>query len=68
MMTNPINSYEALLERIWADEDFKKRFFADPKPILAEVGVKVPDSVKVEVHENRPDWQNYILPRNVLKW
>lgn len=64
MMTNPINSYEALIERIWADEDFKKRFFADPKPILAEAGVKVPDSlVKVEVHEDGPNLRNYVLPR-----
>jgi len=62
-MTNQINSYEALLERVWADEDFKNSFIADPKPILAKIGAKVPDSVKVEVHENRPDWQNIILPR-----
>lgn len=63
MMTNPLNSYEALLKRVWADEDFKKRFIADLKPILVEVGAKVPDSVKVEVHEDGPDLRNYILPR-----
>lgn len=51
-MTNPINSSEALLDQVWADEDFKTRFIADLKAILAEVGVKVPDSsVKVEVHQ-----------------
>ncbi len=49
MMTNPINSYEAFIERVWTDEDFKNLFKRDPKLILAEVGVKVPDSsVKVE--------------------
>ena len=63
-MTNPINSYEALLERIWADEDFKKGFIADPKPVLADAGVKVSDSsVKVEVHEDEPNLRNYVLPR-----
>ncbi len=62
-MTNQINSYEALLERVWADEDFKNGFIADPKPILAKIGAKVPDSVKVEVHEDGPDLQSYILPR-----
>lgn len=63
-MTNPINSYEALLERIWADEDFKKDFIADPKPVLADAGVKVRDSlVKVEVHADGPNLRNYVLPR-----
>lgn len=62
-MTNPLNSYEALLNRVWTDEDFKKRFIADPKTILAEVGAKVTDSVKVEVHEDGSGLRNYILPR-----
>lgn len=63
-MTNPNNSYEALIERVWTDEDFKNRFIAHPKAILAEVGVKVPDSlVKVEVHEDGPNLRNYVLPR-----
>lgn len=62
-MTNPINSYEALLEQVWADTDFKDHFIADPKPILIAIGAKVPSSVKVEVHEDRPDLLNYILPR-----
>lgn len=50
-MTNHINSYEALLERVWANEDFKNGFIADPKPILAKIGAKVPDSVTAELHE-----------------
>lgn len=62
-MTNLSNSYEALLERVWSDEDFKNRFIADPKPILAEVGSQVPDSVKIEVHEDGPNLRNYVLPR-----
>jgi len=63
MMMNPINSYEALLERVWTDVDFKDRFIADPKPVLAEVGAMIPNPIKVEVHEDSPDLQNYILPR-----
>lgn len=61
-MTNSKNSYEALLEWLWTDKDFKNRFIADPKPILASVGVKVPDSIKIEVHEDGPNLRNYVLP------
>ncbi len=63
-MTIPFYFYEALLERLWDDEDFKKRFIAGPKTILAEVGVRVVDSsLEFEVHEDKPNLQNYILPR-----
>ena len=60
-MTNKLDSYQALLEQIWADEDFKNRFIAYPKAVLAEVGAQVPDSVKVEVHESSPSLRNYVL-------
>lgn len=62
-MTNSSNLYEDLLERIWTDEDFKKRFIADPKSVLVNAGVKVSDSlVKIEVHEDGPNLRNYVLP------
>ncbi|MUG97841.1 NHLP leader peptide family natural product precursor [Scytonema sp. UIC 10036] len=63
-MTNPINTYKVLLEKLWNDEGFKNSFITDPKTILLEHGVNVPESLeKIEVHEDRPDLQNYILPR-----
>jgi hypothetical protein len=65
-MTNQINSYQALVERIHRDEDLKHRFITNPKAILVEVGAKVPDSVKVEVHEDGLNLRNYILPRKDL--
>lgn len=55
-MTNPPNSYEALLKQVWTDEDFKNRFIADPKAVLAEVGAKVPNSLKIEVHEDSSEF------------
>lgn len=62
-MTNRINSYKALLERLWTDENFKNCFIADPKPILCEFGVKVPNFLeKIEVHEDGPNLRNYVLP------
>lgn len=60
-MTNQIESYEALLERVRVDENFKHRFITDPNAVLAEVGAKVPDSVRVEVHEDGQYLRNYIL-------
>ena len=62
-MTKRINFYKLLLERLWSDEQFKNCFIAVPKPILCEFGVTVPEFVKkIEVHEDKPNLRNYILP------
>ncbi len=62
-MTKRINFYKLLLERLWSDEQFKNCFIADPKPILCEFGVKLPEFLKkIEVHEDKPNLRNYILP------
>ncbi|GAA6614334.1 NHLP leader peptide family RiPP precursor [Scytonema sp. NUACC26] len=62
-MTKEINLYKLLLERLWSDEQFRNCFIADPKPILCEFGVTVPDFLKkIEVHEDKPKLRNYILP------
>jgi len=61
-MNNQIKSYEDLLQQVWIDEDFKNRFITNPKAILAEIGVKIPDSVKVEVHEDTLSLKHFVLP------
>jgi hypothetical protein len=61
-MNNQIKSYEDLLQRVWTDENFKNRFITNPKAILAEIGVKIPDSVKVEVHEESLNLKHFVLP------
>jgi Nitrile hydratase, alpha chain len=57
-----INTYEILQERILKDENFRNKFVDDPKPVLAKVGVIIPDSVKVEVHVNNASTINLVLP------
>lgn len=51
-----------VLERVWSDEALRNNLFNNPKQVLAEVGVKLPDSVTVQVHENTSSLVNYILP------
>ena len=62
-MTNRNNSYKTLIERLWTDENFKNCFIANPKLILCEFGVKVPNFLeKIEVLEDGPNLRNYVLP------
>ncbi|MEG4531696.1 NHLP leader peptide family RiPP precursor [Microcoleus sp. D2_18a_D3] len=53
---------QAVLERVWSDEQLKNNLFNNPKDVLAEFGMKLPDSVAVEVHENTSNLMNYVLP------
>jgi hypothetical protein len=61
-MKNQIKSYEALLEHLWADEQLKSNFLANPKATLAEMGVHISNSITVEVHEDSLELKNLVLP------
>ncbi|MEG4852923.1 NHLP leader peptide family RiPP precursor [Microcoleus sp. B5-D4] len=53
---------QEVLERVWSDEQLRNNLFNNPKDVLAEFGMKLPDSVAVEVHENSSNLMNYVLP------
>lgn len=50
------------LDRLWSDEGLKQRLFSDPKPVLKEFGLDIPQNVKVHVHENDNKVFNAVLP------
>lgn len=52
-----------LCVRCWTDPNFKARFLQDPKGILLDLGVEVPEDVKkINVVENTPDTAYFVLP------
>lgn len=61
-MKNQIKNYEALLERLSADEQLKNNFIANPKATLAEMGLYISNSITVEVHEDTLELKNLVLP------
>lgn len=50
------------LDRVWSDEALRKRLITEPKPVLKEFGLQIPDSKSVQIHENTPTLMNIILP------
>lgn len=50
------------LQKIWNDPEFKKKLFANPKPVLAELGMNVPAGQNVKIWENTPHEMNFVLP------
>ena len=61
-MTEQKNALARLFAACWKDEALKARFMADPKAVLAEYDMPVPDNMDVKVVENADDCVHITLP------
>ena len=61
-MTEQKNALARLFAACWKDEALKARFMSDPKAVLAEYDMPVPDNLDVKVVENADDCVHITLP------
>jgi hypothetical protein len=61
-MTEQKNQLASLFAACWKDEALKARFMADPKAVLAEHGMAVPDGMDVKVVENADNCVHITMP------
>jgi hypothetical protein len=61
-MNNQAEIYQQLSQRLQSDEDFKNQFVSQPKLILTEMGINIPNSVQIEVHEDTATVRNFVIP------
>ena len=61
-MTEPRNALARLFAACWKDEALKARFLSDPKAVMKEHGLDVPDGIEVKVVENADDRVHITLP------
>ena len=61
-MTEQKNALTQLFAACWKDEALKARFMSDPKAVLKEHGLDVPDGIDVKVVENADDCVHITLP------
>ena len=62
-MTEQQNQLAALFAACWKDEALKARFMNDPKAVLAERGIDVPDNIDVNVVENSDNTVHITMPK-----
>lgn len=56
-------SFAKVIAKSWNDPAFKERLMSDPKAVLAESGVSVPEGVNVNVYEStQQNWALVIPP------
>ena len=61
-MTEERNQLAELFAACWKDDALKQRFMSDPKAVLAEYDMPVPDGIDVKVVENADDCVHITLP------
>ena len=61
-MTDENNTLALLFAACWKDEALKARFMADPKAVLDEYGMPVPEGMDVKVVENSDSHVHITLP------
>jgi hypothetical protein len=61
-MTEERNALAKVFAACWKDEALKARFMADPKAVLAEYNMPVPDGMDVNVVENSDNCVHITMP------
>lgn len=51
-----------IVARCWSDDEFKARFIKDPKAVLTEYEVAVPEGIEIEVVANTEEKHYFLLP------
>ena|SRR6187401_2964935 len=55
---------EKIVARAWKDDEFRRRFVADPKAQFEEhLGTRLPESLKMMVHEESADSLHFVIPQ-----
>ena len=61
-MTEERNQLAELFAACWKDDALKQRFMSDPKSVLAEYDMPVPDGMNVKVVENADNCVHITMP------
>ena len=61
-MTEERKALTDLFAACWKDDALKARFMADPKAVLAERGIDMPDNIDVKVVENSDNTVHITMP------
>ena len=55
---------EKIVARAWTDDEFRRKFVADPKGQFEEhLGTKLPETLTITVHEEGPDSLHFVIPQ-----
>ncbi|MBD2287819.1 NHLP leader peptide family natural product precursor [Microcystis wesenbergii FACHB-1317] len=51
-----------IVARAWRDEAFKQQLLSNPKAVLTEAGMSVPEGTQLQIVEDTPTLRHLVLP------
>ena len=51
-----------VIAQSWSDNDYKASLLDDPRAVLAEAGLNLPDDIEITVTEQKPGHMHLVLP------
>jgi len=55
--------FAKIVAKAWADDDYKKNLIENPKEILKQEGVEIPEKIKINIFENSATELHFVLPK-----
>lgn len=55
-------NWSKLVAKVWSDDALAQRLQNDPKAVLKENGIDVPDGMNITVHQNSPSQLHISVP------
>jgi hypothetical protein len=61
-----LTALDRIAARALAEPEFREQLLRDPKRVLRDAGLRIPDDVDVVVHENTPKAVHVVLPAELV--
>ncbi len=58
------NVWGKVVAQSWSDDDFKSRVLSEPRKVLSEAGLNLPDEVEISVSDGGPARLHLVIPDN----
>ncbi len=55
-------AWAKVVARAWTDEEFKQKLVKNPEKVLKDMGISIPEGVKLELHVQTNKTMHLILP------
>lgn len=62
-----IKNWSKIIRKIWDDPTQKEALLQDPRAVLKENGIEIPENIQIHLHENTENSLHFVLPQKPTK-
>lgn len=62
-----IKNWNKIIRKIWDDPTQKEKLLQNPRSVLKENGINIPENVAIHIHENAENAIHFVLPQKPPK-